>query len=190
MKDNKTNAGMLRQLFREMPEDKTFTAKDLADMFEKLAPFDKEDVLAKHIRETYSQEQPKDEICPHCGGDHPYDDEVVPKKEEEAFYKFTRSTNSTGNPPKTKEQQPTNNNMPYKSQEEVEEEFKKLKIFSVAIPEDKSGAYTFVSDMQTVFSFISRQRKEDLLAIREMIKDEEVNAILDSLLLSLNKIKE
>ena len=43
----KMTLGMYRQLFREMPDDRTFTAKELADMFEKDAPFDPKGELKK-----------------------------------------------------------------------------------------------------------------------------------------------
>lgn len=41
-----TEIGMLRQLFAEMKDDKTFTAKELADLFEKIVP-----LLSREMRD-------------------------------------------------------------------------------------------------------------------------------------------
>ena len=45
----KQYAGMMRQLFREMPDDRMFSAKYLADMFEKDCPLDPKGLMDKMV---------------------------------------------------------------------------------------------------------------------------------------------
>lgn len=52
-KINKLHLGGFRQLFRELPKDRTFTAKELADFFERYAPLDPKGLLAKAFKKGF-----------------------------------------------------------------------------------------------------------------------------------------
>ena len=52
-------AGFFRQIFNEMPDDKTFTAKQLGDFFERYAPFDPKGLLAKAFKKEFNRELKK-----------------------------------------------------------------------------------------------------------------------------------
>ena len=52
------NAGMLRQLFREMPEDRTFTAGELGELFNRLQPLftkEQEKEITEYLRKNLSK---------------------------------------------------------------------------------------------------------------------------------------
>lgn len=52
-------SGFFRQIFREMPEDKIFTAKQLGDFFERYAPFDPKGLIAKAFKKEFKEELKK-----------------------------------------------------------------------------------------------------------------------------------
>lgn len=44
-----------RQLFREMPNDRTFTSQEIADMFEIHAPYDPDGIIKEGIKKMFEK---------------------------------------------------------------------------------------------------------------------------------------